>query len=87
MAVNPVSQGTAADLIKKAMVDVDAALSASGLGARMILQVHDELVFEAPADETDRLGEMVRAEMEGAMDLRIPIVAELGVGDNWLEAH
>jgi len=87
MAKNTPVQGTAADLIKVAMVRIHRRMREEGFKARMILQVHDELVFEAPAEEIDRLGDMVCKEMEGAMDLRVPIVAELGVGDNWLEAH
>jgi DNA polymerase-1 len=87
MAVNTVIQGTAADLIKKAMVGVDADLRESGLAARMLLQVHDELVFEAPEAELERLGERVRARMETVFDLRVPLVAETGVGATWREAH
>ena len=58
-----------------------------GFAAKMILQVHDELVFEAPVAEVEPLKALVREEMEGALDLKVPIVAEVGVGDNWLEAH
>ena len=85
MAKNTPVQGTAADLIKVAMIRIHERLK--GTGTRMILQVHDELVFEAPADEVDATVELVRAEMEGALELRVPLVAEVGVGDNWLEAH
>jgi DNA polymerase-1 len=87
MAVNSVIQGTAADLIKKAMVDVDAALDAGGFDARMILQVHDELVFEAPASQLESLEAMVRERMEGVLPLRVPLVIDVGVGRNWREAH
>ena len=87
MAVNTVIQGTAADLIKKAMVDVDAALDAGGFDARMILQVHDELVFEAPASQLESLEAMVRERMEGVLPLRVPLVVDVGVGRNWREAH
>jgi DNA polymerase-1 len=87
MAVNTVIQGTAADLIKKAMVAIDADLVREGMAARMLLQVHDELVFEAPEAELDRLRERVTGRMETAFDLRVPLVAETGVGDTWREAH
>jgi len=87
MAVNTVIQGTAADLIKKAMVSIDADLVGQGLAARMLLQVHDELVFEAPEAELDGLRELVTGHMETAFDLRVPLVAETGVGDTWREAH
>jgi len=87
MAVNTVIQGTAADLMKKAMVDVHAALGAEGLAARMVLQVHDELVFDAPAGELDRLGALVRRRMAGVRALEVPLEVELGTGANWREAH
>ncbi|NNL67490.1 MAG: DNA polymerase I [Myxococcales bacterium] len=87
MAVNTVIQGTAADLIKKAMVAVDADLREAGLAARMLLQVHDELVFEVPEDEVEALRERVVARMEAAFELRVPLVAETGVGASWREAH
>ena len=87
MAVNSVIQGTAADLIKKAMVVVDAALDAEALPARMILQVHDELVFDVRAADVPAVGERVRELMEGVLALRVPLVVELGRGANWREAH
>jgi DNA polymerase-1 len=87
MAVNTVIQGTAADLIKRAMVDVDAALTGEGLSARMILQVHDELVFELPESELSQLAPLVRGCMEGVFELSVPLVVETGVGANWREAH
>jgi DNA polymerase-1 len=87
MAVNTVIQGTAADLMKKAMVDVHAALGAEGLRARMILQVHDELVFDAPTAELERLGALVREKMRGVYALEVPLEVELGTGANWREAH
>jgi DNA polymerase-1 len=87
MAVNTVIQGTAADLIKRAMVGLDAALHEQGLGARMILQVHDELVFEAPAAEEARVRELARERMSGAGDLRVPLEVEVGAGPNWRAAH
>ncbi|MBW2294136.1 MAG: DNA polymerase I, partial [Deltaproteobacteria bacterium] len=87
MAVNTVIQGTAADLIKKAMIDVDEALTSSGLGAIMILQVHDELVFEVPEAEVDALSSLVRDKMESVFQLRVPLVVDLGYGENWRVAH
>jgi DNA polymerase-1 len=87
MAVNSVIQGTAADLIKKAMVAVDAALEAEGIPARMILQVHDELVFEVPEAVAERAGARVRELMEGVLPLRVPLLVDVGTGRNWREAH
>lgn len=87
MAVNSVIQGTAADLIKLAMVEVDEAMADAGLRSRMILQVHDELVFEVPEDEQDALEALVRARMEGVFELRVPLVVDVGRGGNWREAH
>jgi DNA polymerase-1 len=87
MAVNSVIQGTAADLMKKAMVDVAAALRKAGLRARMILQVHDELVFDAPVGELEPLAALVRERMEQVHVLRVPLVVGIGVGENWREAH
>jgi DNA polymerase-1 len=87
MAVNSVVQGTAADLMKKAMVDVHAALEAAGLRARMILQVHDELVFDLPPGEVDAASALVRESMEGVHALRAPLRVGIGVGHDWREAH
>ena len=87
MAVNTVIQGTAADLIKKAMVDVDLALTASKLDARMILQVHDELVFELPSGEVDPLTTLIRECMEGVFSLAVPLIVDVGFGKTWREAH
>ncbi|MGI9591494.1 MAG: DNA polymerase I [Myxococcota bacterium] len=87
MAVNTVIQGTAADLIKKAMVEIDAALASEGHPARMILQVHDELVFELPPERAEGLGAGIRERMEGVLALRVPLVVDVGVGGSWREAH
>jgi len=87
MAVNTVIQGTAADLIKKAMVEVAQILEDRGLSARMILQVHDELVFEVPDAEVDQLESLVRDRMESVYALEVPLVVEAGLGSNWREAH
>jgi DNA polymerase-1 len=87
MAVNSVLQGTAADLIKKAMVELAPAIDEAGLDAQMILQVHDELVFEIPATEVDALTALVVERMEGVWPLRVPLRVQVGVGANWREAH
>jgi DNA polymerase-1 len=87
MATNTVIQGTAADLIKKAMVEVDRALVAEGVEATMILQVHDELVFETTAAALDDLKALVRARMEGVAELSVPLTVDLDFGANWREAH
>ncbi len=84
-AVNAVIQGSAADLIKRAMILVDRAIRQAGLRARMLLQIHDELVFEAPDEEIPRLAETVRREMTTALDLSVPIEVDLAAGPNWLD--
>lgn len=84
VAANAPIQGSAADLIKIAMLRIHAALPDAVAGARMLLQVHDELVFEVPADEVDALAALVKREMEGAATLAVPLLVEVGVGDNWL---
>jgi DNA polymerase-1 len=86
-AVNTPIQGTAADLVKRAMLKVDAALAKEKLQARMLLQVHDELVVEAPRDEAERAGPLLKAEMEGAAELAVPLVVDLGQGSTWGQAH
>lgn len=87
MAVNTVVQGTAADLIKKAMIHVDHELTANQPNVTMTMQVHDELVFEVPKDEVEALSSMVREQMEGVFDLVVPLVVDIGTGKNWREAH
>ncbi|MBV2180694.1 MAG: DNA polymerase I [Castellaniella sp.] len=86
-AINAPMQGTAADLIKMAMVSVQDWLSAEGLRSLMVMQVHDELVFDAVPDEVERLRERVPQLMAGVAELAVPLVAEVGVGRNWGEAH
>ncbi|MCE4290303.1 DNA polymerase I [Xanthomonas hortorum pv. vitians] len=86
-AINAPMQGTAADIIKRAMVSVDAWIADHAEHALMILQVHDELVFEADADFVDTLLCEVTARMSAAAELRVPLVVDSGVGDNWDEAH
>jgi len=85
-AQNAPLQGSAADLIKLAMVRLHRALRADGFGARLLLQVHDELVLEAPLEEVERVSELVRRYMEGAAQLKVPLLVEVGVGDTWLDA-
>ncbi|MGO9239189.1 MAG: DNA polymerase, partial [Bryobacteraceae bacterium] len=82
-AVNTPLQGTAADLIKIAMIRIDSELGRRKLKSRMTLQVHDELVFEAPQDEVDELRSLVRKEMEQVYPLKVPLLVEIGVGPNW----
>jgi DNA polymerase-1 len=86
-AINAPMQGTAADIIKRAMVSVDAWLRESAFPARMILQVHDELVFEVAEPAVPEAVEAVRAHMAGAAALRVPLLVDVGVGGNWDEAH
>jgi DNA polymerase-1 len=86
-AINAPMQGTAADIIKKAMLSVDHWLEEGGHDARMIMQVHDELVFEVAAGEVEQVSEEICRLMSGAAELAIPLLVEAGVGDNWDEAH
>ncbi|WP_128101195.1 DNA polymerase I [Paenibacillus sp. DCT19] len=85
-AMNTPIQGTAADIIKLAMVQMDEALRERNLNSRMLLQVHDELVFEVPADELETMKELVPAVMEKALELSVPLKAEVSYGENWYEA-
>ncbi len=86
-AINAPLQGGAADIIKKAMIRVPAALAGAKLKAKMLLQVHDELLFEVPEKELDKTRDVARAVMEGAAKLSVPLVVDTGVGDNWAAAH
>ncbi|WP_219094753.1 DNA polymerase I [Pseudomonas sp. UMAB-40] len=86
-AINAPMQGTAADIIKKAMVAVDNWLTSSGLDAKVILQVHDELVLEVREDLVDQVREEIRVHMSDAVKLDVPLLVEVGVGNNWDEAH
>ena len=85
-AVNTVMQGSAADLIKKAMIAVHARLRRENHPGRMLLQIHDELVFEVPADAVDSLSQIAREEMTGALELRVPLVVDIKSGESWLDA-
>jgi DNA polymerase-1 len=86
-AINTPIQGSAADMIKKAMINIQQLIVKDKLPARMLLQVHDELVFEVAAGITDDFSRSVRHIMEGALMLDVPMIVECGIGDNWLEAH
>ena len=86
-AINTPIQGSAADMIKKAMVEIHPALRDEGLSARMILQIHDELLFEVPEKEIDQAKSLVARVMEGALPLSVPVRVDAGVGRNWAEAH
>lgn len=86
-AVNSPIQGTAADIIKMAMVTIHRRLKEEGLRAQMIMQVHDELNFNVPMDEVDKVREIVVSEMQNVVHLTVPLIADCGVGTNWLEAH
>ncbi|MHB9111898.1 MAG: DNA polymerase I [Thermoleophilia bacterium] len=86
LAVNTVIQGSAADIMKVAMVNADRALDTEGLKARMVLQVHDELVFEAPEAEAPAVAELARREMADAWQLDPPLVVDVGVGETWVDA-
>jgi DNA polymerase-1 len=86
LAVNTVIQGTAADIIKLAMVRADRALEEAGVQTRLILQIHDELLFEGPADEAEQAAEIVQHEMVAACELDPPLAVDVGIGPNWLEA-
>lgn len=86
-AINAPIQGGAADIIKKAMIALPGALQDAGLNARLLLQVHDELVFEVPEAETEATAALVKSVMEGAASLSVPLVVEVGIADTWAEAH
>jgi DNA polymerase-1 len=87
IAINTPIQGTAADLIKKAMVEIDRQIDARGLESRMLIQVHDELVFEMPGEEQDELQALVQDAMENAISFDVPLKVNLSTGTNWEEAH
>ena len=86
-AVNAPIQGSAADIIKIAMIRIHNQLQAQKLQTRMLLQVHDELVFDVPKTELEIVKPLVKEAMENAFTLAVPLVADLGVGNNWLDAH
>jgi len=85
-AINMPIQGTASDIVKIAMIKVETALRSEKLETKMIMQVHDELLFEAPASEIEHASEIIKREMENAATLDVPLIVEVGVGDNWMDA-
>lgn len=85
-AINMPIQGTASDIVKIAMLKVDEELKRAGLGSRMLMQVHDELLVEVPDKEVEKVSEILKHEMETAVSLDVPLVADVGVGDNWMDA-
>ena len=86
-AINAPMQGTAADIIKRAMIAVDVALSNSKVDAKVVMQVHDELVVEVLAKDVEVVADLIRIEMERAATLKVPLIVDIGIGDNWDEAH
>ncbi|TDQ32316.1 DNA polymerase I [Zeaxanthinibacter enoshimensis] len=86
-AVNAPIQGSAADIIKVAMINIHKKLEAGNYKTKMLLQVHDELVFDVYKPELEKVSEMIRSEMEAAYTLKVPLVVDIGTGENWLEAH
>ena len=87
IAINAPMQGTAADIIKKAMIDVDHWLTQEHFSTRMIMQVHDELVFEVPEAELTIVKTGLKERMETAAELSVPLIVDIGVGSNWDDAH
>ena len=85
--MNTQLQGYADDMIKIAMIRIDKRIRDENLKSMMILQVHDELVFEVPSEELEVLQELVAAEMVGAMELKVPVKVDVGIGKDWFEAH
>ncbi|WP_308003056.1 DNA polymerase I, partial [uncultured Chryseobacterium sp.] len=86
-AVNAPVQGSAADVVKMAMIKIQKELEKEKLQTKMLLQVHDELIFEAPIDEVEVAKNIIKMEMENAVETQVPLLVEVGVGNNWLEAH
>ena len=86
-AMNHPMQGTAADIIKMAMVQVAEQLESGGFEAQMMLQVHDELDFSCPKNEVERLSVMVADAMQGVVELKVPLLVDVSAGENWAQAH
>ena len=86
-AMNHPMQGSAADIIKLAMNEVERRLVTDGFEAKLMLQVHDELDFSVPAGEVQRLSDMVASVMDSVVELKVPLIAEVSSGENWAEAH
>ena len=86
-AINAPIQGTAADMIKIAMVNIHQEMAKTGIRSQLIMQVHDELVFEVHKDELEELSSIVESQMKNAIPMKVPIEIDLGTGKNWLAAH
>ena len=86
-AINTPVQGSAADIIKLSMINIADELKNNSLKSKLILQVHDELVFDVPLEEVDLLKKIIIENMENAYKLKVPLIVDLGIGNNWLEAH
>ena len=86
-AVNSPIQGSAADIIKLAMIGIQTKINQTKLSSKMLLQVHDELIFEVPKNEIQQMKEIIKFEMENASPLSVPLSVEIGEGENWLNAH
>ena len=86
-AINAPIQGSAADIVKKAMIDVQEEMDKRGMQSKMLLQVHDELVFDMHKSESEELKSLVKEKMEHAVTLKVPLIVDIGEGINWLEAH
>ncbi len=87
VAINMPIQGTAADIIKIAMINIHKKMESENYQSKMILQIHDELLFEFPDSEEDSLLKLVVDKMENAMELSVPLIVDHGIGNNWFEAH
>ena len=87
VAINMPIQGTAADIIKIAMINIHNKMESENYQSKMILQIHDELLFEFPDSEEDSLLKLVVDKMENAMELSVPLIVDHGIGNNWFEAH
>lgn len=86
-AINAPIQGSAADMIKLAMINLHNEVKKNKMKAKMIMQVHDELVFDVPKDEVEKLKPIVEKNMKEALKLKVPVIVDMNTGENWLEAH
>jgi DNA polymerase-1 len=86
-AINMPIQGTAADIVKRAMLELDLRLNEAGHTGHMLLQVHDELLFEAPESEAQRIADLARQVMSSVAELKVPLVVDVGIGHSWADAH
>jgi DNA polymerase-1 len=86
-AINMPIQGSAADIVKRAMLEMEKQLAAEKLKSRMLLQVHDELLFEAPENEAEQVAELAKKVMSSVAELKVPLVVDVGQGRSWADAH